>query len=294
MCPVNSLVDGPTVLGSQDIDQLSTVTGLTQVLAFADAVGSFVAPITTACSQLQHLKFKAQTPEQNEVLELPLAGYTYWFQARQLNRIHLQDFIEVGSPLASDEQVHDVHLQVANQTAALLRLAHVLRLQPLLDVLHQFIRHNVWPGGTRMLNGVMGLVFTDTVLEAALGSSTVSKEAYVSSVLAQSCSLTPGQAGYTSLLKPVGPITTDANTNILRFDAQLLRDFAGARAGDTVKVVLDLFGNQLSKDGKGTLMLESASDSDHVAELPVQLLLGCSFPDAAALKAFLTVDPPPW
>lgn len=51
---VNSLVDGPTVLGSQDIDQLSTVTGLTQVLAFADAVGSFVAPITTACSQLQH------------------------------------------------------------------------------------------------------------------------------------------------------------------------------------------------------------------------------------------------
>jgi hypothetical protein len=77
---VNSLVDGPAVLGPLDIEQLSTVTGLTQVLAFADAVGSFVAPITSACSQLQKLKLKIQLPELQEVIELPVAVWTYWFR----------------------------------------------------------------------------------------------------------------------------------------------------------------------------------------------------------------------
>jgi hypothetical protein len=258
---VNSLADGPTQLGPQDIEQLSTVTGLTQVLAFADAVGSSVGLLNAACSQVQHLKFKLQFPEQPEAVELPLAGYTYWFTGgRQLKRMHLLGRVDVGGPLASDEQMLDVRQQVATQTASLLRLAHVLRLQPLLDLLHQFLLLNAeMPGVLNgLLYGIMGLVFSDAVLEAALGSSSFSKEAYVSSVLSQPCSLTPGEIGHSSLLKPFGPKTYDAYTDKLKFDAQLLQDFAGVKAGKVVKVELDLFGNGA---GEAVLLLKSTCRS---------------------------------
>lgn len=43
-----------------------------------------------------------------------------------------------------------------------------------------------------LLFGVVGLVFTDAVLEAAQGSSTIRVELWVSSVLPQTYSFTPG------------------------------------------------------------------------------------------------------
>jgi hypothetical protein len=76
--------------------------------------------------------------------------------------------------------VYYVHQQLAKQTVALLRVAHMLRLQPLLDVLHHFLLLNAGmpvDNDNGVLSGVMGLVF-DAVLEAALGSSSLSKEAY--------------------------------------------------------------------------------------------------------------------
>ena len=291
---VYSVVDGLTQLGPQDIEQLSTVTGLTQLLAFADAVGSSVGLLNSVCSQVQQLKFKIQLPEQHDELELPVAEYTYWFSDKQLRlaRIgcsNLKMRVALGGPLASEDQIFEVRKQVAKQTAALLYKAHVLRLQPLLTVLHQFIRLNTWMGGTRLLSGVMGLVFSDAVLEAALGSSTLSKEAYISSVLSQPCSLTPGSAGHSSLLEPVGPRTYDTDKDVLKFNAQLLQDFADARSGDLVRVELDLFGTGVIK--QGTITIRSTSRPQRV-DLPVQLLLGSTIPCAACLEEFLTVSPP--
>jgi hypothetical protein len=135
---------------------------------------------------------------------------------------------KVGDPVASPEQQQDVQQQVATQTQALLRLAHVLRQRPLLEVLHQFMLLNARPPGSAcLLSGVAGLVFIDAVLEAALGSSTLSKEAYVSDVMSQPCSLTPNRLGYSNLLKPVGPRSYDTEMDVLEFDALMLRDFAG-------------------------------------------------------------------
>jgi hypothetical protein len=236
-------LDGTVELALHDKQQLSTVTGLTQVLAFADAVGSCLGLGKFACSQLQQLKFVVQLPEQ--VRGLPVNGYAYWFNHdKQLYRNSLQPAsVRVGAPLASIEQYQDVQQQVAAQLSALLQLAHVLRLQQLLDVLHSFVLQNVGTATSCLLAGVVGLVFSDAVLEAALGStSTFSKEAYISSMLSQPCSLTPGNIGCSSLLKPVGPKRYDTQNEVLVFDAELLRDFAGGRAGDTVKVALDLFG----------------------------------------------------
>lgn len=188
--------------------------------------------------------------------------------------------------------------QVAAQLSAPLQLAHVLRLQQLLDVLHSFVLQNVGTATSCLLAGVVGLVFSDAVLEAALGNtSTFSKEAYISSMLSQPCSLTPGNIGCSSLLKPVGPKRYDTQNEVLVFNAELLRDFAGARAGDTVKVTLDLFGKHY-EGGQGGIKLQlrnTMGGSSFVAlahvRLPAQLLLGYTFSDAAALENFMNINP---
>jgi hypothetical protein len=168
-----------------------------------------------------------------------------------------------------------------------LQLANVQRLQPLLDVLHLFIMTNTREGCRDcLLCGVVGLVFSDAVLEAALGSSTLSKEAYISSVLSQPCSLTPGAVGHSSVLKPVGDPIYFETSKVLMFDAQLLRDFVGGKGGDTVEVTLDLFGHAC---GEGLIRFQLPKGSSAVA-LPVQLLLGHSVSNADTLQELLQPD----
>jgi hypothetical protein len=114
-------------LDTDSVSMLSTVTGLAQVLAFADAVGSFKGLCRAACSQLQQLKCVVQLPEQ--VIELSVADYPYTFVGSQLMRYDVtQEKVKVGAPLVSAEQLQDVRQQVAQQLSALLQLAHVLRL----------------------------------------------------------------------------------------------------------------------------------------------------------------------
>jgi hypothetical protein len=241
--------------------------------------------LNAACSQVEQLKMVLQLPEQ--VLELPVGGYAYYYDSelndRQLLQSNMHSIAKLGAPVTSLEQRHGVQQQVAKQLSALLLLGHVLRLQPLLKVLHQFLLLNA--DSPRVLSGVIGLVFYDAVLEAALCSSTLNKEAYISSVLSQPCSLISGKGGHSmTLFKPIGSIC-DVSTNALRFGAELLQDFAGGKAGDTVKVELELF--------KGLIRLQpcTAAAATSFVSLPVQLLLGRTFPDAAELDALLKVNP---
>jgi hypothetical protein len=286
----HKILHGSEELGQLDKQQLTTVTGLTQVLAFSDAVGSCLGLCKALCSQVSQLKFSVQLPEQ--VLELPMAACSYWFVDKQLVHLSLQEEVKAGAPLASAEQRRGVQQQVAKQAATLLRLAHGLQpLAGLLDVLHHFLLHNaLQPGGRRLLSGYAGLVFTDEVLEAVLGSSTISKEAYVSNVMSQPCSLTPGAIGHSSLLKPVGSPAFLGSNKVVEFEAVLLRDFAGGRSGDKVKATLDLFSTRPSGGGL-TLVLLDFFQPAHEIMIPVQLLLGRTFADASALEAFLSSDP---
>ena len=278
----HSAVDGLEELGPQDIQHLSTVTGLTQVLGFADAVGSCVSLLKAACSQLQQLKFVVQLPEQ--VLELSVTGRAYFWLDKQLSRYDLDKICTVGFLLDSDEQLRDVQQQVAQQLSALLLLGHMLWLHPLLDLLHQFTMLNARPDQNYLLSGVAGFVFTDAVLDAALGSSTLSKELYISSVMSQPFSLTPHAFGHSSLLQPVGPMSYDTSNSVLMFDAELMRDFDGGRAGETVEVELDLFGPDPAFHGNHA---EIRLSGDNFVRQPVQLLLGHTFSDAAALEDLL-------
>ena len=302
------LVEGCAELGAQNIQHLSTVAGLTQVLAFADAVGSRSSLRKVLCNQVPELKLVVQLPEQ--VLELPVAGYQYGFSLandKQLLQFSLQQSRSVGKPLASAEQRLEVQQQVAKQLSAMLQLAHVQGMQLLIDMLHAFTLLNVRSGQWFLLSGVESLVFTEAVLEAAStaalatssssnssnsnsSSSTLSKEAYVSSVLSEPCGLKPGAVGYSSLLKPVQQPNArrayDTYNDTLVFDAELLRDFAGGRAGDKVKVTLDLFNAEHIR-----LQFPASPATTKSVTLPAQLLLGSSFTTAAALDEFLKANP---
>ena len=141
----------------------------------------------------------------------------------------------------------------------------------------------------------LSVVFSDAVLEAALGSSSFSKEAYINSVLSAPGNLAPGADGYGGLFKPVGTPKYSGRFDTLEFDAELLRDFAGGRADDTVKVTLALFSNWWAGgSANGWIRLEvPASGVRSTLTLPAQLLVGSTCANAEELEAFLRVEVEP-
>jgi hypothetical protein len=278
---IYSSLHGPAELSKEDCQQLSTAKGLQQVLAFAHAVGSPQAVLTAACSQLDNLKFSVQLPAQTIELQLRDNGHT--FEAGEGNTFQLSRVCIVpseadccGSPCIGDGQRRELQQQVAQQLGSLLHMAHVTQLQPLIQALHSFVLWN-----TRMkislLWGVTQLVFSDAVLAAAVGSSSLT-DGYINSVLTQPISVT-GTSGQLGLLKPLSTFEADENGG-LDFDAQLLQDLAGSKAGDTVSVELDLFNPE------GGFMNLCVGNQTGV-HLPVQLLMGhtTTSPDFAGLMS---------
>lgn len=113
---------------------------------------------------------------------------------------------------------------------------------------------------------MLGLVFTDEVLDAALGSSTISRETYLNSILTCPCAFLSGQQHFSGLLKPLEPVYSVGETGQQKFKAKFLQDFAGAKEGEVTSVKLDLLSNNPSIHLKPRVAEPTA--------YPVQLLLG--------------------
>jgi hypothetical protein len=161
----------------------------------------------------------------------------YSVPSMQLPCTTLHEDHRFGQPCAAKQEQTELQRQVAAQLAALLHLAHALRLVQLLDVLHGFVFWSV-AAEVGLLRGVLSRVFTDQVLQAALGSSTISKEAYIASVLTRPYNLEPISGTAPALLKTFGEIYNEDGS--LLFKAHLLQDFAGGQPGDEVQAALNL------------------------------------------------------
>jgi hypothetical protein len=96
----------------------------------------------------------------------------------------------------------ELQQQVAQQASALLHIAYVLQLQPLIDVLHNFVSMSS-AFMDHLLEGVLDKVSANAVLNVALGSSRTSKEAYLTSVLTQPCGFVVDNDGCRSILEPL-------------------------------------------------------------------------------------------
>lgn len=273
----NCMVYGQGELDTEDQAQLSTAKGLQRVLAFAHAVDSPEGLLNAACSKLQELMIEVQLPERTLQLRV-CPAHDCSYKARWLNDeyqliAHTLARRQVIGCVSTIDQLEGIRQQIAVQTAALLQLAHALHLQPLLDAMQGYIFLSTRAQGS-FLDGVLGQVFTDAVLQAALGSSTVSKETYISSVLTRPLSLVNTRLSSEGLLKPIGGFKVDPSTGKMTGDAQLLRDFLGAKAGQAVTVGLDLF----AEDGLA-LGLKLSGESNTLTWLPARLLLGNSISD---------------
>lgn len=108
------------------------------MLSFAHAVGSPEGVFNAACSQLHELEVVVNLPEQS----LRLCGSYSFYTPTQLQLHSLYGDVCVSNRLTSEQQAQEVAKQVTEQTEGLLRMAHMLRLQRLIDVLHTFIREN--------------------------------------------------------------------------------------------------------------------------------------------------------
>lgn len=220
----------------------------------------------------------------DEAVELPVANRKYSFKHSHIMCSSLQGDFSVGPPVTPD-QCLSVRQQVAQQLSPLLRLGHMARLQPLIELLHEFVLYNCGPGQASLLSGAVGLVFTDAVLDAALGSSTLSKEAYLTGALTQPCSLMVNCCcNQPNLIRHAGTKTINQASGILTFDAVLLRDFHGGSAGEAVSVTLDLFGSRLAHGG---LSLQRSTQPAQAVSLPVQVVMGHLFENSDVVDCML-------
>lgn len=272
-CVYSCLNNPATELDAEDMAQLSTAEGLHEVLSFAHAVGSRDAVLRAACSQLSALQFVAELARQQVSIPAAPNGVLFFDGALYCKNASVGH--NIGDPITAQEQRDELSQQVAAQAAALLQLAHVLDLQQLFDVLHNFIFWAVNEAFNILLGEVLDSVFTEAVLTAALGSSSSStniltKEAYISSMLVR-----PGGhvfAGSSGLFKRSGSVKAQGSQGGQQFKAQMLQDFAGVKAGDKVTVELDLVC------ANPTLCIKK--DEDDGVYVSAQVVLGKS-PDPA-------------
>lgn len=250
-----SMLYGPAELDADDTVSLSTAGGLLEILRFCQAVGSPNGVATAACSQVEQLKFCVPQPEPEEAIILPL---------------------NAGAFYGADIYLDGVRELVVAQTAELLLLAHLLRVQPLLDAVHSFV-FSATLTRSSVLYGQLGEVFTDAVLDAALGNSTLSKDVYLSSVLSRPASFAQGAVGHEGWFNLVGPVTLTQINNPphVMCRIELLRDLAEFKAGETADAQLCLF----TRPGEGSFI--TLQRGPRHAVVPFQLLLGhCVTPTA--------------
>lgn len=154
-------------------------------------------------------------------------------------------------------------------------IAHKLRLQPLSEVLHTFLHKNCFVSSSIGLKGLLvgqlGLVFSDRVLDAAMGSSSMTKQDWVRSILTRPCGFVGGVVGQNHLLEPALD-SVELIGLTLRFSAKLLEDFAGSRRGTQVDVDIDLFNTE------GPVMWVGS------VPMPVQMCIGRGVTDKADLE----------
>jgi hypothetical protein len=256
------------------VQLLSSATGLQQVLAFAHAVGSNPGLLNVACSQLGSLQFAVKLPEQKKLEVLVTAKMPFFALSLDLSDRSLAGTGSLGS-VSSKQQQGEVRRSIARQVAGLLHIAHVLRLQPLLDVLHDWVHGAALTEGSSLLYGVLSMVCSEQVLEAAASSGAGSATAYMSSVLTRSVQFYGGAPEPGARLTPCGGFELHGGT--LSFTAQAMGDFVGATAGDTFAATMDVGGTE----GGGLTLVHNGGK----IWLPAQLVLGPSLADAALFNA---------
>jgi len=235
---------------NQHPSELSTLSGLAQVLTFADAVDSSKGLICALVTQLQRQSVTAtvQLGELQVNISTSLChiwdqGSTEWglYSYSPLSA----NTVKQGAIMTSDQKAQITRL-LAQQAEAALHIGYKLRLPYVQTVLHKLIRNNsCWFNS--LLYGALNHIFSERVLYVAAGATRTHKELLAASTTTQAFTLTTA-IGCQQLLRPVG--LDPSAMQPIRFTAELLQDCFGCSRGERVPVELDLFHASRLRVGK--------------------------------------------
>jgi hypothetical protein len=220
-----------------------SMTGLYQLLSFADAVDSTRPVLKACCAQLQSLKLHAQLGQTQLALETNGSGYYFIGEGPQLTcQADVSKFGEAveGAPVATTaEERQAFKQQVAAQTEQLLWLAHKLQLQALLQHLSRLIRA-LTCFKPSLLRDAVDAVFTPRVLEAAgVAGLPGGKQMLLNEACGELLKFT--DSNITGL--------TEQQRQPIQFEAVLPSTSLRIPPGTKVAVQLDLFGSSTIRLG---------------------------------------------
>jgi hypothetical protein len=214
------------------------------LLHLADALGSSKAALLSCVTDLDSLVVATKVEDQQVELTASASSCGLYFDG---GRLYLnnpcgcpdQDDSELAcSQVFSEAAEQELRERFAAQTEQLLWLAYRLQLAPLVRRLHVFLRTNM-SMDNGILEGMAELVFSERVLDSALGSNRLDTDAWIDSILQDEHTLEPGSAD--ALFQPVG--LSQEQQEPITFDAVLQKDFMGAPAGTQLQVTFDLLGS---------------------------------------------------
>jgi hypothetical protein len=265
-----------------DICFVCTSVKLYKLLAFSDAVLSRRGIFTASLEELSTLTMRPKIGA--NVTFLGVAGGVYEGKVTSEGRWQLTvtcpTYVaarNVSQPCSEAEWEVFVK-DVALQAEALMYIGHKLKLQPLIQTMHVFLqKHCVFSSTTDgLLLGRLGLVLSDRVVDAAMGSTTMTKQEWVHSILTKPGGFS-GTYGSSPFLEPDLSSVKFKNLT-LYFAATLSKDFAGSREGATVDVKVKLFDQETPEMFIGAV------------PVPVQLCIGHGVTDQCDLERVMVSD----
>lgn len=267
---IYTTISGATYEAQADVCR--TVKGLYELLAFSDAVDTEPGIVMASLAHLDQLVIRVSVG--NQQVQLSICDHCYYFDRMQLICATATKRWQVGIPLESQQEQQQLSTEVAQQLEALLYQAYTMKLYSLTQRIHSFIASSAGNStGSSILYGVLGLIFTDCVLQAAVGpaASEATQKSFISSVITQPCGFVPGTCWSSQLLKPLR--LPEELQEPLCFQAELLQDWLGSSAGEKVLVTLDLFDTSTITVGH--------------TSWPAQLLVGPAVTGDAAFRKLM-------
>jgi hypothetical protein len=223
---------------------VTTFAAMTQLLLFADAVGS-TAPLLRACAAgIDKLCLHVQLPT-GPPLDLSIKTPYYTGPIVDSSSLALgmvteqQSSIAVAKFSAADAPAVKLALvqQVQAQTEALLYAAYKLQLSDVAEAVQKFVSMQTCFSGS-VLRNAMRPVLSRRVMDAAAGYRSLHETLLLNHLVTQPCSLTGATVAPAIMVPTALPAEQQQP---LKFTAELVQDVFGSSKGKQVPVEVDLF-----------------------------------------------------
>lgn len=243
----------------QEKSPVHNITGLAQLLAFADAVGSSRGVLRALDARMSADSLVAVVDIGDTEVILSCNCCYYFSDATALPLTCLSPGQQASAcrprtaaVANSAEDKARFCLQFAQQLEMLLFLAFKLQMTQLQQVLQTCISNNsCWTDSVLNTPAALDAIMSARMLSAGVTPGCQSlRDAFITRSSAQLCAFAGG-SGRQQLLKPLG--LSAEQQQPLTFKAEALADFYCYRKGQVLKVELDLFGvsyMRLTLDGR--------------------------------------------